>query len=203
MVFMSWYYNPDYFHFSYSGLIYYQWIFLEIKNVRQTLLYTFRTLMIPYFITCAVIIAIMAVRIFLQGPVLQSLFMSCCYGYGQPFTAPVWITLHLHISAWLVHCVFFRHYFLPLILHICACAPGMPSSALCWLHLPVLLPAGFSGFLIVSRLLWQEPFSYSAALCSAKEYPCQIKRSTFYSGCLFYSFCGIHRQRRRQVIHGK
>lgn len=23
------YYNPDYFHFSYSGLIYYQWIFFR------------------------------------------------------------------------------------------------------------------------------------------------------------------------------
>jgi len=100
----QWYLCPDIitriiFTFHIPVLFIISGYFLEIKSTRQTLLYTFRTLMIPYFITCAVIIAIMAVRIFLQDPVLQSLFMSCCYGYGQPFTAPVWITLHLHISA--------------------------------------------------------------------------------------------------------
>lgn len=90
----QWYLCPDIitriiFTFHIPVLFIISGYFLEIKSIRQTLLYTFRTLMIPYFITCAVIIAIMAVRIFLQGPVLQSLFMSCCYGYGQPFTVPV------------------------------------------------------------------------------------------------------------------
>ena len=90
----QWYLCPDIitriiFTFHIPVLFIISGYFLEIKSTRQTLLYTFRTLMIPYFITCAVIIAIMAVRIFLQDPVLQSLFMSCCYGYGQPFTVPV------------------------------------------------------------------------------------------------------------------
>ena len=134
----QWYLCPDIitriiFTFHIPVLFIISGYFLEIKSTRQTLLYTFRTLMIPYFITYPVRrhrhCADCACRFCYQPDFLASLQYPDCYD---------------------------RNHFRILRLY----APR-------------------------------------------KEYPCQIKRSTFYSGCLFCSFCGIHRQRRRQVIHGK
>ena len=86
----QWYLCPDIitriiFTFHIPVLFIISGYFLEIKSTRQTLLYTFRTLMIPYFITCAVIMLLWQSVFFLQGPVLQSLFMSCCYGVWAAF----------------------------------------------------------------------------------------------------------------------
>lgn len=101
----QWYLCPDIitriiFTFHIPVLFIISGYFLEIKNIQQTLLYTFRTLMIPYFITCAVIIAIMAVRIFFTGSGFTESFhelllwvWAAFYGSGVDYFTPAYIRM--------------------------------------------------------------------------------------------------------------
>ena len=101
----QWYLCPDIitriiFTFHIPVLFIISGYFLEIKSTRQTLLYTFRTLMIPYFITCAVMIAIMAVRIFFTGSGFTESFhelllwvWAAFYGSGVDYFTPAYIRM--------------------------------------------------------------------------------------------------------------